>query len=203
VSDADVFGPSIGRLDVEEAVIAHLENWMPTYLGREARKRDVAAMRPIKTYAQRTSYAKWPSQLLPLVLVNCPGIVKGSVVKDGEGNVSKAYRLILGVLVSADTEPHTQELLANYAAAVRDAILPHESLDGFAEFCDLVDEDSTAFPAEPGEERTRGSVGFEFAVGVRNVVNAFKGPAEPLDPPDEAPPDLPTVLTHTTTVTAE
>jgi hypothetical protein len=200
MSDETVFGPSIGKNEVQGAVLAHLEAWMPTYLAREARKRAVDALPQIKTYAQRTAYGKWPSQLLPLVLINVPGIVKGSAISDGEGNVSKAYRVELGILVSANDEPSTRQLIGNYGAALHDAIVQHESLGGFAEFTDLVDEDYAAFAAEQGEERTRGSVGFEFAVGVRNVVNSRLGPTEPLDPPDEEPGDWPEVLTHSVEV---
>lgn len=201
MTDADVFGPSIGKLEVQDAVVAHLSDWMPTYLGREVRKHSLDALPAIRRYVNRLSFAKWPEDQLPLVIVNVPGIVKGSTVNEGDGSVSKAYRLELGVLVSGRDEEATRKLIGYYGVSLHDAVLQHQSLGGFAEFTDLVDEDYGAFAAAKGEERTRGSVGFEFTVGVRNVLNRFAGPSEPLEEPEEEPGDRPTVETHEVEVT--
>lgn len=195
MSDLNVFGPSVSTEDVTAAVREHLTAWLPTELARFARKREFENGLPMVSFTRRRSFDNWPGDLCPLVIIVCPGTVDETVKIDEEGNYSGAFLVEIAALASSTDEEETLNLTCAYWEAVREAIVQHGSLGGFAEQTAFKGEDTDRVVRDPNADQTMGASSGRFWVYVRNFANRFGGPPEPLDPPDAEPDDTPTVDT--------
>lgn len=175
-----VFGQIVTASAVEEAALATLALWMPTYLGEIERQHGTTAIAVPASYTARSEVQNWPEEHLPAVIAISPGT---SAVPEarGDGRVDAEWSLGVAVVVSAVDRDTTRRMAQLYSAAVRAAILQHPSLGGVAAGTVWLAESYVDVPVE--DTRTLMAAQVVFVVRVDEVVDLFDGPAVP----DEAP----------------
>jgi hypothetical protein len=182
-----VFGDFGSSEDIEVAVLKALEKWLPTYLRRieSVRGLDVGELPEIRSFSIVSDYDRYPQEQLPAVTIESPGLVSGSLTKDGAGYYSGSYAVEVSVTTAADEGVAARQGAQRYGEAVRGALLQHRSLDTDMQVADWVDESLVG----ENEKRTRRvTCANAFEVDLHNLISIRKGPAEPdLDPDlDEA-----------------
>jgi len=207
-----VFGPSLDSSDVEAAMIAHLEAWMPTTIPEIRRKKDPDGKRwpngvsPIRAFTVSHASAeaeKWPEDQLPMLVCQSPGM-EGEPYGQGDGTVSALYGIVVTAIASSVDMPDTKALARLYASAARMAVMQEPSLkaggeDPFAGGTAMVGERNVPVRRGVEAERNLMAVSVSFLIEVDNVldVQAGIGPEGPQTPEElEAgvvPPERPTV----------
>jgi hypothetical protein len=186
---SDVFGPSIDGSDVEAALLAHLELWMPTYIESERERKDPKGelfpegVEGIREYTVRhASDQNWPEDQLPMLLAHCPGI-NGVPVVNGDGMVDAAWICNLSAICDGFDMADAKATARLYATAAKKAILQKPDLGGFALATDWADE--VNFPVTRGveAERTLMAVSGVFVISVEDTLDRTAGP----DTPDVKP----------------
>ena len=185
--------------DVEQAVMNHLDYWLPSYLAEIERQRGIRArsIPMIRAFTSSNQFRKWPDERFPTCVVISPGVV-GEPLRDGEGKYRANWAAGVAVVVKGRNKSEVSEKAKLYAAAVRGAIVQHPALkadgeDEFAGGVDWVDETYTDVPVE--DERTLGAAQGIFLVEVRDAVNTSAGLITAPDDPYNVPTDWPTVQT--------
>lgn len=180
-----VFGAIVTGYEVEQGVISHLQNWMPTYLAEMERVTE----REPETLPQPRSWTtvprqadKWPEDQLPAVLVVSTGLTD-EPKNDGDGNTRAIWSIGLAVICSANTEELTHEFAKLYFAALRAAMCQHPAIGGIAEGTTWKSEDYDQYVLD--SRRTMASGFGIFHVEVTNVLDVRAGllvpPADPYD----------------------
>jgi hypothetical protein len=69
-------GPIVSGHDVEQATLAVLRRWMPTYLAEAERQtgRVVGSLPVIRGWTVATTFDKWPEDQLPAIVLISPGL---------------------------------------------------------------------------------------------------------------------------------
>jgi hypothetical protein len=194
-----VFGSTIGPIvaasDVERAALATIKKWVSTYLGEAEGQHDRARgslPRP-RSYTTTNSFDKWPEDQLPCVLLVCPGLVEQPRA-EGNGHYHAVFAVGVAVIVSAKTEAATEELAKLYVSAVRTCLIQQQSLGGFADSTEWLDETYDDLPSE--DMRSLGAGQSIFAVHVGDLSRRYTGPPHPVAevpvPPYGPMPDDPT-----------
>lgn len=198
--DYDIFRPIFSADVLEEAVIATLRKWMPTYLQEIELQRgwERGRIQSPRTYGTRNEFSAFPDEVMPIVVVVSPGLVD-SARPDGEGRYIGWWSLGVGVVARANDEENTNRLAKVYAAAVRAILLQKQGLDGSWAFggVEWVDENFTEIPNTAERERTIRSAQVIFRVWVDELVTRNAGPAHPAEPDPSTQPgsDWPDVET--------
>lgn len=188
-----IFGDFKTGADLEDAVISHLRDWMPTYLAEVERQYQMGqgSLPPIRSASTNNEFSKWPEEQLPALIVISPGSAGADSIKmEGDGTYRVAWVVGLAVIVSAKDKSSTLTLAKRYGAAIAGAILQHPSLSGYAEGVQWEDVRYNDLPED--SERTLASVQMVFRIEVRNVLTAGLGPREPIVDPYQVE-DWPTV----------
>lgn len=184
VDATNVFGPSVLRSDVEEAVIAHLQTWMPTYLAEQERRKTIAA----GTYQARipwesTNEFPMPEDgtVPPRGIVVSPGTARPPE-KKANGEISLWWDIRVVIVVDAATAADSNRLSAVYAWCAMAALLQEPISVGDQEaYVEYLGEGNTITPAE--HMKTGWASEQLFEILTAGVVTRFGGPAEPdLDP---------------------
>jgi hypothetical protein len=179
--------------DVEDAAIALMQKWMPTYLAEMERQtgRTADSLPHVRSWVRTNEFEKFPEDQLPAVLVICPGLAD-EPVKTGDGKYRAGWALGVAVVVSARDQAVTQELAKVYAAAIRALLLHHPSMEGLARGMEWNDEryDDLA----QVDERTLSAARQVFTVEVDDVTTARAGPAAPDPLPDHHEPYPPDAI---------
>lgn len=189
----NVFGEILLGSDVEQAVIANLQTWFPTYLAEVERQESLDAQSiPLpRSYDTVNEFRKWPENQLPAVIVVSPGLAEVPLT-EGDGRTRATWVVGIGVVVSARDKRSTGNLAKLYAAVVRALMMQQQSLGGIGMGSTWRHETYTDIPAD--DERTLGACQVIFEVECGDVVSQSKGlPAPPEDPYTD--PDWPTVET--------
>lgn len=182
-----LFGPIIDKEAVEVAVRDHLVDWMPTYVAEMERQRGLnpGDLEAVREYVCTSDFKKWPEEALPTVAVICPGL-DGEPSKDGSGDYTAPWQVGVAAIVAASDTALTRKAAGLYAAAIRGAILQHQSVSGLASGVDWVGERYDDIPEESGRTLASGQV--IFRVWVPETIRANDGPVEPdVNPPTDWP----------------
>lgn len=205
-----IFGPSLDSSDVEAAVIAHLEAWMPTTIAEIRRQKDPKGERwpkgvaPVRSYDVSHAAAaadKWPESALPIIIAQSPGMDEDPFV-DGEGKVRAIYGIIVTAIASGNTMENSKALGRLYAAAARMAILQEPALAAgtetpFALGVRMGAERNVPVRRGVDAERNLMAVSIPFMVEVAGILDTQGGPLKPQSAEeletDEPPEEWPTV----------
>jgi hypothetical protein len=189
----NLFGPSLGKYDIEQAVTWTLQKWEVTYLAEIERRWEdmygdaiVRSLPQIHTWTKRNKLEVWPEESLPLLLVVCPGLAD-EPAKEGRGRYRAKWRVSLAVIAGADTEENTQALVNMYGQAFRMLLLQRPSLDnafnGRVRGVEWINEQYDELPIET--ERSTAICRLDFNIEVGDVVSTRDGPVDPS--PDAVP----------------
>lgn len=190
----EVFGPVVTRTDVESAVKATAQTWLPTYLHFLERKYEIpTGMLPEpQSWNVRPVANLWLEDQLPAVV-----IVSGGLAREPERDAERLYRApwSVGVMivVSAATPEDADFVVGIYAAAVRLLLVQNASLGGFASGVLWRDEGYASAKTESA--RTGQATLLEFTVSVNDVARGGRALPEPPPTPEVPPGDRPTVQT--------
>lgn len=189
-----IFGEIKGDNSVEQAVLASLRGWLPTYLievalqegGGSGGVPDHPASPPLSYQSVRDRPQRWTEQAMPAIVVQVGGTI--AVTRK-----ASKYRVVYGVQVAAivagPTREDTRRIASTYSAALASALTQHGDLGGFADGCEWTDTDYSTI----SDERTRTLMAavVSFDVAVNDVLDVNAGPDGPPPPPDETVPGLP------------
>lgn len=175
-------GPIVSGRDVELGVVRFLKRWSGTYLAECERQRGLApaALPRIRTWTIANEFETWPEDQLPCLLLVSPGLVDAPL-PDGEGVYRAKFMLGLAVIVSARTGDETAALAKLYCAAMRAAILQHQSLEGLATGVEWLDENYDDLPSI--DDRSLGAGQAIFSVEISGFARRWNGPTTPGEPP--------------------
>lgn len=198
-----VFGKIVTGRQVEQAVTAFLQAWLPTYTAEVARQtgRDDTLIAPVRSWSTSNRFARRPEDQLPAGIVISPGI-SDRPERRGDGSLGAWWRIGVAIVAAgkAGDQDDANELAKLYGAAVRAALAQHPSLGGFADGLELVAETYDDVPAD--YLPVGAVVEVDADVHVAEIVNTDGGPMQPITPDPTVPPgDWPTV--ETTEVTFE
>jgi len=189
----EVFGRMFVPRDLEEAALATVRLWLPTYLAEIERQRglDVQSIPTIGSYSTSNEFYKWNEDAIPALIAVSPGRVPRRAERRANGQIDAWYRIGLAVIVGGADREDVRRISGLYGAAVRGGILQHQTLGDFgAETIEWTDERFTDIPNE--QQRTLGSVQEFFEVLVPNVANWRLGRLVPEPDPyaDVTDPDV-------------
>jgi hypothetical protein len=192
----NIFGQITSGAQVEQAVIAHLRDWAPTYIAEVERQfdYDVRSLPMVKSWTSSPSLDRWPEDQLPAVVCVSTGLDRAPR-QDGDGLVSAIWRMGIAVVCAARTEIETHAFAKLYFAALRAILLQHPACGGFAESTEWTSEEYDALPTGGDERRSLAAAYGIFLIGVGVVGDVSAGLTEPLEDPYDPPADWPTVET--------
>lgn len=199
-----VFGRIVTDDQVEDAALATLSKWLPTYMSEVERQVGLDAgfyeRPPAGSYTVRSRFDKWPEEMLPLVIVIATGVADDPAA-EGRGKFRAEFEIGVACVVSSVDIPSSRRYANRMGAAVRAALVQHQSLDqaieGSVRGVDWLGERNNELPQpEPGE-RTIWANRQLFNVEVGDVLTKAAGPIapDPLPDPTTPWPDDPTVDT--------
>lgn len=209
-----IFGPLVVLTQVDDVVLAHLKKWMHTHLLQVEREignagyermRTNRLMRP-RSYATLLEDDRLLDQALPAVVVTTQGT---DGIEYNGPDIGAWFKLTILVVARGRDRDEARLHAAMYAAAVRQALQNHPSLDGFAHGVEWTDENVEPVEDTTGKGRTLAAGISEWRVLVDQVAQRYGGPSEPDPDPvdldeDVAPhPDWPLVEDITITVTGK
>lgn len=178
----DIFGPVIVDTQVGHAIEATLQLWMPTYLAMVTRKLtslgvDIGYLPTPASYVHTSDPDHFPEEKPPCIVIAIPGTI-GKPLRDAR-NYRAMWDARVTVFVTAPNRAMTSALEKYYATAIRTLLLNKRSLGGFAEG---IDWSGVTYGVRIADEdkRTLGSSECRFAVDVRDVVQVFAGPLQPI-----------------------
>lgn len=201
-----VFGTMVDRTAVEEAVQAHLENWMPTYIAEVERQKGWAAKKlgPIVNYTfVSAAFERWPEDQFPTILVMSPGLAEPPKAQ-GDGKVRAKWACGIAAITEGGGENSSadaKQTSGAYFAAVRGLMLQHPSVGGFSRGVTWTDERYDNVPTDA--ERSLATAYGMFTIEVAQALDRHAGTTEPLDEPYTEPDPWPTVETGSATVEPE
>jgi len=198
------FEPLVAASDVEDAVIALLQNWLPTYVWEIERQhgQTPGQLAAPRSYLISSEAEKMPEDQLPAIIVASPGTTDPPLA-DGDGVYTARWGIAASVMIAARGNRLALRLARLYAAAIRGALIQQQQLDGLAlRRVDWLGERYDRLESIDDRTICIGSV--DLAAEVDDVLTRHAGPLEPLMPPEPAPglgsPQWPTVQTTDTQI---
>lgn len=190
-----VFGEWKHGGQVEDAVIATLKLWLPTYLRWAESEEDLDAdvLPAPKTYdtVPDRQIRQWPNRRFPGAIVMSPGLA-GEPVRVAQSSRA-TWAVSVAIVVSSSSERDTRRLAHWYGAAVRQVLEQKPSLGGVAVSTQWQDEQSDLLDED--DRRTVQGVEELFHVEMANVVDLNGGPLTPDPDPDDPAPEWSEVVT--------
>lgn len=208
-STVSIYGAITSASELEQAVLATLQKWFPTYLVEYELQ---AGLIPDNTTPPKHPLPKaWltadqldrsAADALPAVVAVSPGLTRNRPEQEGDGSFRVFFSLGVGIFVSGNTRGDTINLVRVYTAIIRTIMLQQQSLGGVADGMTWLDESyDDNFPFTDDQTMSAGQVVFE--VTVAGVVNRFAGPTT-VDPlPTQPGSDWPLAETVLATVEPE
>lgn len=182
-----VFGRILHGGQVEDAALATLRAWLPTYLAELERQtgREPGSLPRIRSWSLVSDFSVETEDQLPAGLIVSAGLAE-EPERDGERRYAAVWALGVGVITSARDQVTTRRLAMTYAAAIRAVLVQRPALGGLADFVDWIDERYDDVPDDAGRSLAAGRV--TFRIGVGDVVTAAAGPSQPDPLPDPLEP---------------
>lgn len=188
-----MFGRIVTAADVDQAVTDTLKTWLGYYLDEVARQAGADPITHPRTWAARQGdVTTWPEDRFPAVIV----VTQNLALTDGAQEATGATTTSVVVYVNAKGDQAARRLAMRYIAAVRVCLTHKQSLDGFADSTQAVDETYTVVGAD--DTRTLSGAQVDVQIAVAGGVNTrYGGPSGPPPYPQSGP----VVLEHEETVT--
>lgn len=180
----DVWGEFKSGYELEVAARDTLKLWFPAYLREiEARKQLGTSVLPLpQSYLIAEEIDREYGAEMPCIVVVSPGLSGQRPRKEGDGSYSAFFNLGIAVFVAANSSENTKRLVRLYTMAARLIMLNKQSLGGFTNGINWIDESyDDRFPFTDSETTSAGQVLFE--VEVPDMVSRGAGPATPDVPP--------------------
>ena len=177
----EIFGPLFSPHVLEEATVAHLEGWLPTYTEAVEAQYDLE-LPEVVTWGLVDSFDRWDDsgQGLPALVVGAEGIGNGGEPeKYGGGDYRAGWELHVLLVVEHPKPDAARKIAQLYSAAIRGLMLQQGTLDGAVSVTDWLDE---GYPYSIGESSTRAAAENSFLVEKDEVVNWQRGPKTPTPP---------------------
>lgn len=196
-------GPLIDGADVERALLAHLEHWVPSYVGQLRAQKDPdkelwpAGVSPVSEYTVRHAAADaWPADLLPMLLAHCPND-GGEPWVAGDGKVQAKFAVALSAIAEGIDMADAKDLARLYASAANMVVLQKPDLAGpgdpFAVDVEWRGFENMRITRGVEAERSLMATANLYIVTVDGVLNTLEGLDAPLEDPDEDLGERPTV----------
>lgn len=193
-----IIGPIISADVVQDAIIAHLKLWLPTYLCEVDEERGLE--RGITAWPRSwqvvPTFDNTLEQQIPAMLIICPGTAQ-KPTKEGDGSYRATYTVGVAALVKGPNQIATNDIAKRYGAAIAAAMLQekgriHDKLHACGWEGDSYDD------IETERERTLSSATVHFSVEFTKVLHERSGPAMPIIVPDpyETPKENPKTETY-------
>jgi hypothetical protein len=189
-----LFGSIITDDQVEDAVMAVLKTWTNTELAEVERQTGVSDGEPPyyarpESWLVRNDMEKWPEEALPAVIVISTGTAD-EPRKDGSKRYTVPFAIGVACVVGAPDQEHARRFAYRLGAALRAALIHHQSLDGALDGrvrgVSWLASRNNEMPPEDG--RTIWATRQVFVVEVEDVLTQSAGPARP-EPPRPTPPE--------------
>lgn len=193
MSDEDLFARLVSPNTVEQAVVAALSRWMPSYIPALERNEgyEPGTVEPPRGIVTASEFDSWAGDQFPVYLVLSAGTI-GKPIRRGDGTWEAAWSIGVAPIVSDVDQGATRRLASAHATAVRAALLQHKALKsdlhptGFATYVRWEGESYADLPFLA--TRSLGSMRSIFAIGVEKTVAEYAGPRVPLpNPTTEVP----------------
>lgn len=182
-----VFGQLDYAGELEDAVLQHLKDWMPTNVKEIARQHSNTLAKP-KSYTVVSQYARWPENALPAIVVESGGM-NGEPEESGERFLSGTFVVEVAAVVQGPDAVTTRKLAQHYGLAVIASMLQHRKLSDRIWVAKMT---GAGFAGQDVEQRrTRVMVAAVFDVTFEKFLNTGEGPRAP--EPDVIPEDWPAV----------
>lgn len=181
---SDVFGRMLSASQIEEAVVASMRKWYPTYLKeQEAQMGLPKSTFPIpENYSDRNKFDMEAPESLPKIVVIAPGTV-GAPRKNGNGTYSAVWRLGIGIAIGAETEVEANRLVKAFGAAARGLMMQSSELGALgAKDIIWTDELYEDLPI-PNAVQLVKAASLYFNIDFYDVVTRGQGPVVPDQPP--------------------
>jgi len=180
----------VSASEIEDAVLATLELWFPTYLAEEERQQGMrkGSLPAPQNYINRNSFDTLEGEQLPKVVVLSEGL-NAPPVPSNRGLYHAVWRVGVGVATAAKTEDLANRMVKAYGAAVRGLLLQKSSLDGSVDIINLTWLEET-YPDLPVSNQIMlfKAAQVFFGIDVENVASRYGGPPKPtIDPPPPYP----------------
>lgn len=183
------FRPILPAQAVEQALVEHCREWLPSYIAEVCRQAGLGAsfLSVPETYFTFPEFDKWPEQHLPCVIVTTPGATGFDY--GGDGSVGATFTAGVGIVAKAPKKELTNRNCKLYAAALRASIIQNINLGGRVGSVELLTERYDEL--DSSSARTLGAGVLTMNVRVENVADMYGGPeappVDPLEPPDDYP----------------
>jgi hypothetical protein len=123
-AEYDVFKDIISIDEIEDQILANLQNWMPTYMAEVCRQKslDSSQVPAIKSWVTLQRFRHEPHNQTPAIVVVSGG-TSGQPVKNGEGWWRSPFVFGVSAIISARDQDSSSKMSKLYAAAVRAIML--------------------------------------------------------------------------------
>jgi hypothetical protein len=188
------WGPLLAEIDVDQAVVRTLRQWMPYYLTQAEVERDLdvgTIARPVEgSYANTLETDEFEDHQLPAVIVTTAQME--DPMMDGDGVYRAEFRTRVSAVCRGRTPQETRAVTSVFSACVKRVMVQQSSLGGFASGVALRGGMLTAIDDATDAGRYLAAGVSDFVVFVDAVVQAGEGPYVPPDgDPVYEPPDQP------------
>ncbi len=177
------FGVNLASCEVDDAVVAALYKWMPTYLAYIERTRSLPfkLARP-KAYASTLTDAEFPDRSLPAVFAATARTAEANVVGN-EGVYETTWLVAVSCVVRGPNPAATRRLASFYDLAARLALVQQGDLDGLADETRWVTGGEARPLAVPDTGRYLAEGASQFHVFTSGSVQDGLGPTVPSEEP--------------------
>lgn len=168
----------------QDAMIAHLKSWLPTYLAEidEQRGFERGFTATPKSWQVVPTFDNTLDGQLPAVLVIAPGTAD-KPDKLGDGSYLVTYTVGVAILVKGPDQITANKIAKRYGAAVGAAVMQHKSLS--TDNVEQITWQGDSYDDVPvSQDRTLSSATVHFNVQFRGVMSEYAGPHMPIITPD-------------------
>lgn len=210
-----IYGQVITGYDLEQAVLTHLQTWLPTCLAEIERQAGLAPQTipvppdPDNSFTAGLDFETWQAAYTPqLIVVVSP--VGDPERLTGDGTYQQVFEIQVATVIQADDENTSRQQGQWYGAAVMMALLQHGSLGKFSTGNPVALKTVlAAYPALSFKE-TDDALGRRVVQSlvvvhsiIDGVVTESAGPATPPAVPYEIPGNWPEARSIVTTIDAQ
>lgn len=166
-------------------MLTTLHTWSPTYIGEAIRQTASLGLNPalqnFEDWVNEPGIVAVNPSMAPRFVVHVPGTV-GTPERHGDGTYRATWIVEISLWLWGTDYQTTEDYLGYYVTALREAVLQHPSLGGFAETSKWVSEKYKQI-ASPTAYHTWAQSILTIHCTVDGALNAYTGPvAVPADP---------------------